>query len=112
MTDLCITYLNAWYRYGFQELNWYVAEGGVISRYGYWNLLEDMRQETLIDTTGMFNATSPIARLSRPSPKLKAIDDVHQQTSIELNFGIPIPLSNINATNFAEHQSSSNAENS
>jgi hypothetical protein len=65
-------------------------------------VLEDMRQETLIDTTTMFNATSPVAQLPRPAPKLKALDQV-RQSSIELNFGIPVPSSNINATNFAEH---------
>jgi hypothetical protein len=25
MTDLCLTYLNGWYRFGFQTLNWFVA---------------------------------------------------------------------------------------
>jgi hypothetical protein len=52
----------------------------------------------------MFNATSPVARLPRPAPKLKALDEIHQLTSIELNFGIPVPSSNINATNFVEHR--------
>jgi hypothetical protein len=103
LADLCITYLNGWYRFGFQELNWYGAGANEISKFGSWGLLEDMRQETLIDTTHMFNATSPVAQLPRPAPKLKAVDQVHQ-SSIEMNFGIPIPSSNINATNFAEHQ--------
>lgn len=40
LTDLCVEYLNGWYQYGS------------------WNFLEDMRQEILIDTTTMFNATS------------------------------------------------------
>jgi hypothetical protein len=62
-----------------------------------------MRQETLIDTTTMFNATSPVAQLPRPSPKLKAMDQV-RQSSIKLSFGIPIPSSNVNATNFVGHQ--------
>ena len=103
MTDICVQYLNAWYQYGFQELNWFVAGAGVVSQYGSWQVLEDMRQETLMDTTGMFNATSPVARLPRPSPKLKALDIV-RQSSIDLNFGIPVPSSNVNATNFAEHR--------
>jgi hypothetical protein len=103
MTDICVTYLNAWYRYGFQPLNWFVAGAGEIGRYGSWQLLEDMRQEILIDTTTMFNSTSPVAKLPRPSPKLKAIDQV-RQNSIEMNFGIPVPSSNVNATNFAEHR--------
>jgi hypothetical protein len=51
----------------------------------------------------MFNATSPVAQLPRPAPKLKAIDQIHQ-SSIELNFGIPIPSYNFNATNFMNHQ--------
>jgi hypothetical protein len=103
MTDICVTYLKAWYGYGFQELNWFVAGAGAITKYGSWTILEDMRQETLIDTTTMFNATSPVARLPRPAPKLKAVDEIHQLPSIELNFGIPVPSSGINATNFAEH---------
>jgi hypothetical protein len=102
MTDICVTYLNAWYRYGFQPLNWFVAGADEIGRYGSWGVLEDMRQETLIDTTDMFNATSPVARLPRPAPKLKAIDQVRQST-IEMNFGIPIPTAEINATNYAGH---------
>jgi hypothetical protein len=51
---------------------------------------EDMRQETLMNTTIMFNATSPVAKLPRPSPKLKAIDFI-RSSSIHLNFGIVIP---------------------
>ena len=102
MTDICIRYLNGWYRYGFQELNWFVAGANSVSKYGSWGLLEDMRQETLIDTTTMFNATSPVAQLPRPSPKLKAVDQV-RQSSVEMNFGISIPTANINATNFAGH---------
>jgi hypothetical protein len=103
MTDICQTFLNGWYQHGFQELNWYAAGAGETGRYGSWSLLEDMRQETLIDTTTMFNKTSPVAQLPRPSPKLKAIDQV-RQSSIELNFGIPIPSKNFNATNFMGHQ--------
>jgi hypothetical protein len=103
MTDLCVAYLNGWYRYGFQELNWFGAGANAIGKYGSWGLLEDMRQETLIDTTTMFNTTSPVAQLPRPSPKLKAVDQV-RQSSVEMNFGIPIPASNINATNFVEHR--------
>lgn len=103
MTDVCVEYLNVWYRYGFQELNWFVAGANEITKYGSWGVLEDMRQETLIDTTGMFNATSPVAQLPRPAPKLKAIDQVIQ-SSVEFNFGIPIPSSNNNATNFVDHR--------
>jgi len=103
MTDICVTYLNAWYRYGFQELNWYGAGANGIGKYGSWGLLEDMRQETLIDTTTMFNSTSRVAQLPRPSPKLKAMDEV-RQSSILLKFGIPIPSSDVNATNFVAHQ--------
>ena len=62
-----------------------------------------MRQETLVNTTGMFNASSPVAKLPRPAPKLKAIDIVREST-IDMNFGIPVPSSNANATNFAEHR--------
>jgi hypothetical protein len=103
MTDICVSYLNAWYRFGFQPLNWFVAGARGIGRSGSWSLLEDMRQETLIDTTKMFNATSPVAQLPRPAPKLKAVDQV-RQSSVEINFGIPIPGSNINATNFVGHR--------
>ncbi len=103
MGDMCITLLNAWYRYGFQTLNWFEAGANQVNKFGSWGLLEDMRQETLVDTTTMFNATSPVAQLPRPSPKLKAQDQV-RQSSIELNFGIPIPSKNFNATNFMNHQ--------
>jgi hypothetical protein len=103
MTDICTTFLNGWYQHGFQELNWYSAGAGETGRYGSWSLLEDMRQETLIDTTTMFNATSPVTQLPRPAPKLKAQDQI-RQSSIELNFGIPIPSKNFNATNFMNHQ--------
>jgi hypothetical protein len=61
-----------------------------------------MRQETLIDTTTMFNSTSPVAKLPRPAPKLKAIDQV-RQSSIEFNFGISIPSFNVNATHYMRH---------
>jgi hypothetical protein len=103
MTDLCVTFLNRWYGYGFQELNWYEAGAGEIGKYGSWSLVEDMREETLIDTTTMFNSTSPVAQLPRPSPKLKAMDQVHQ-SSIQFNFGFPIPSLNVNATRFMGHQ--------
>ena len=103
MTDLCITHLNGWYRFGFQTMNWFVAGANPVSRFGSWGLLEDMRQETLVDTTTMFNATSPVAQLPRPSPKLKAMDQVRQQSPIEMNFGIPVPSTNINATNYMDH---------
>ncbi|CAF3869035.1 unnamed protein product [Rotaria sordida] len=55
-----------------------VTGAAQITTYGSWNLLEDMRQETLIDTTAMFNSSSPVAQLLRPSSKLKAIDQIRQ----------------------------------
>jgi hypothetical protein len=102
MGDLCVTLLNSWYRYGFQTINWFDVGAGAVSKWGSWELLEDMRQETLIDTTTMFNSTSPVAHLPRPSPKLKAIDQV-RQSSIAFDFGIPVPSANINATNYMHH---------
>jgi hypothetical protein len=51
---------------------------------------------------GPSNATSPVAQLPRPSPKLKALDEV-RQSSIKLSFGIPIPSYNFNVTNFMNH---------
>ncbi|CAF4654787.1 unnamed protein product [Rotaria sp. Silwood1] len=63
MTDLCVSFLNGWYRSGFQPLNWWVTGAAQITTYTSWNLLEDMRQETLIDTTTMFNSSSPVAQL-------------------------------------------------
>jgi hypothetical protein len=102
MTDLCVTYLNGWYRFGFQILNWFSGGARIIRGNVPYNLLEDMRQEILVDTTHMFNSTSVVAQLPRPSPKLKAIDEV-RQSSIELDFGISIPSYNINATNFMHH---------
>jgi hypothetical protein len=103
MGDICATFLKGWYGFGFQSLNWYTAGATATDKSGSWGLMEDMRQETLIDTTTMFNATSPVAQLPRPSPKLKVIDEIHQ-SSIPLKFGIPIPSSNVNATNFVGHQ--------
>ena len=102
LRDLCVEYLNGWYQYGFQELNWFGAGATAVNKWGSWGLLEDMRQETLVDTTHMFNTSSPVAQLPRPSPKLKAIDQVLQST-IEMNFGISIPSLNVNATNFMHH---------
>jgi len=102
LTDICITYLNAWYGYGFQPLNWFTTGASHISQYGSWGIFEDMRQETIIDTTHMFNATSPVTQLPRPSPKSKAIDTV-RASSVKLTFGIPIPSFNFNATNFMNH---------
>jgi hypothetical protein len=102
MTDICVTYLNGWYRFGFQTLNWFLAGANQINMGGSFNLLEDMRQETLFDTTTMFNSTSPVAKLPRPAPKLKAIDQV-RQSSIEFNFGISIPSFNVNATHYMRH---------
>lgn len=98
MTDTCVEYLNAWYRYRFQELNWYTAGAGQS-----WSLLKDMREETLVDTTHMFDSTSPVVQLPRPSPKLKGVDEV-RQSSIEMNFGFSVPSLNNNATNFMGHQ--------
>ena len=103
MGDICATFLKGWYEFGFQPLNWFAAGAGETDKYGSWSLLEDMRQETLIDTTTMFNATSPVAELPRPAPKLKAIDEV-RQSSTSLKFGIPVPSSNVNATNFVAHR--------
>ncbi|CAF1603387.1 unnamed protein product [Rotaria sp. Silwood1] len=106
MTDICLRYLNGWSRFGFQTLNWFGAGASKITKYGSWTLLEDMRQETLIDTTKMFNSTSPVAQLPRPSPKLKAIDQF-RQSSVQLKFGIPIPSYNVNATHFAGYRTPS-----
>jgi hypothetical protein len=61
-----------------------------------------MRQETLMNTTIMFNSSSPLAQLPRPSVKLKAIDFI-RSSSIQLNFGIVIPSYNVDATNFLNH---------
>jgi hypothetical protein len=103
MTDICITFLNGWYQFGFLTFNWFLAGASRIDvAIGPWTLLEDMRQETLIDTTTMFNSTSPVAQLPRPAPKLKAIDQV-SQSSIDFNFGIPIPSLNFNATHYMHH---------
>ncbi|CAF1231406.1 unnamed protein product [Didymodactylos carnosus] len=104
MTNLCTQFLNGWYRYGFQPLNWFVAGAIQTTQSGSWGLLEDMRQETLINTTGMFNSSSPVALLPRPSPKLAAIDQIRLTSSIPLTFGIPIPSYNVNSTNFMNHR--------
>ena len=102
MADICVRFLDGWYRFGFETFNWYSAGAGATRQFGSFTSLEDMRQETLIDTTKMFNSTSPVAQLPRPSPKLKAIDQI-RQSSIKMTFGIPIPSYNVNATNFMNH---------
>jgi hypothetical protein len=102
LTDICVKFLKGWYQFGFQTLNWYTAGARQTEQFSSFTLLEDMRQETLIDTTKMFNSTSPVAQLPRPSRKLKAIDQI-LQSSIELTFGIPIPSHNFNATNYMNH---------
>ena len=63
--------LNGWYRFGFQSFNWYGSGADVTENAGSSNLLEDMRQEILIDTMEMFNSTSPVVQLSRPPSELK-----------------------------------------
>jgi hypothetical protein len=102
MTDICVRYLNGWYRFGFRTHSWFNVGASATTSGGSFSLLEDMRQEILMDTTKMFNATSPVAKLPRPSPKLKAIDLI-RASSIELDFGIAIPSYNVNATNFMNH---------
>ena len=102
MTNVCSRYLNGWYQFGFQALNWFSGGARATERNIPYNVLEDMRQETLIDTTQMFNSSSTVARLPRPAPKLKAIDEV-RRTTINFNFGIPVPSLNVNATNFMHH---------
>ena len=102
LTDVCVTFLDGWYRFGFQTFNWYTGGAGQTQQFGSFTLLEDMRQETIVDTTKMFNSTSPVAKLPRPSPKLKAIDQI-LQNSINLTFGIPLPSYNVNATNYMNH---------
>jgi len=102
MTDICVAFLKGWYRFGFQTLNWFLAGARKINHFGSWALLEDMSQETLIDITKMFNSTSPVAQLPRPAPKLKAIDLV-RQSSVEFNFGIPVPTMNFSAIHYTNH---------
>ncbi len=105
LTDISVEHLKGWYRYGFEPYNWYANGAGETSEYGSWNLLEDMRQETRIDTTKMFNPTSPVAKLPRPSPKLKAMDIICEipDNSTTLTFGISLPAYNFNATNYMNH---------
>ena len=105
LTDISVQHLQGWYRYGFEPYNWYSIGAGQTSQYGSYTLLEDMRQETRIDTTKMFNKTSPVAKLPRPSPKLKAVDIICDtpDSSITLTFGISLPANNFNATNYMNH---------
>ena len=102
MTEICVEFLKGWYRFGFRTFNWFLAGASGISASWSWSLLDDLRQETIIDTTHLFNATSRVAQLPRPAPKMIALDQI-RQSSIELNFGISIPTENFNATNFMAH---------
>ena len=105
LTDISVQHLKGWYRYGFQPYNWYASGAGATLQYGSYTLLEDMRQETRIDTTKMFGPTSPVAKLPRPAPKLKAMDIICDTPASEINltFGIPLPAYNFNATNYMGH---------
>lgn len=102
MIDICVDFLKGWYRFGFRTFNWFLAGASGINATWSWSLLDDLRQETIIDTTHLFNATSKVSQLPRPAPKMVAIDQVCQ-SSVEFNFGIPIPTKNFNATNFMGH---------
>ena len=101
-SDICVNFLSGWYRFGFQTLNWFSGGARGTRRNIPYNLFEDMRQETLIDTTHMYNSTSTVAQLPRPSPRLKAIDEF-RRSSVQMNFGIRIPIFNFNATNYMHH---------
>ena len=105
LTDISVQHLKGWYRYGFEPYNWYATGAGETQQYGSYNLLEDMRQETRIDTTKMFGPTSPVAKLPRPAPKLKAMDIICNtpESEITLTFGIPLPAYNFNATIYMKH---------
>ena len=102
MSNICMEFLKGWYRFGFRTFNWFLAGASDIAPSWSWSLLEDLRQETIIDTTHLFNATSRVTQLPRPAPKMIALDQV-RQSSVELNFGISIPTENFNATNFMTH---------
>ena len=108
LTDISVQHLKGWYRYGFESYNWYASGAGQASQYGMFTLLEDMRQETRIDTTKMFKPTSPVAKLPRPPPKLKAMDIIRETPDNEttLTFGIPLPAYDFNATNYMTHPAS------
>lgn len=69
---ICANYLNVWFGYGFDLLNWFVAGAtSYDSQYGTWGLTNDM--------------TNPSA------PKIKAFDQVKAQGKAVLTEGISVP---------------------
>ena len=72
MQSICATYLDNWYGYGFDLINWFVA--GATSYdgpYGTWGLTDDMANQS--------------------TPKIKALDEVIAQKSVPLSKGIAVP---------------------
>jgi hypothetical protein len=72
MQTLCAAYLNVWFGYGFDLLNWFVAGAtSYESQYGTWGLTNDMTDQT--------------------APKIKAYDQVKGQGTAKLTEGIVVP---------------------
>ena len=72
MQAICADYLDTWYSYGFDLINWFVA--GATSydgQYGTWGLTNDMANQS--------------------APKIKAVDEVLAQKAVALTKGIAVP---------------------
>ena len=72
MQTICADYLDTWYSYGFDLINWFVA--GATSydgQYGTWGLTNDMANQS--------------------TPKIRALDEVLSQRTVVLSKGIAIP---------------------
>lgn len=72
LQTICAEYLDTWFSYGFDLINWFVA--GATSydgQYGTWGLTNDMANQS--------------------APKIKALDEVLSQKSVVLSKGIAIP---------------------
>jgi len=83
MKSLVITYLNNWYSYGFEPLNWFVAGADSYdTQYGTWALTEDMANFQV--------------------PKIEGIDAIRASPPPALAVGLSLP-GTVNATNFVGH---------
>ena len=69
---VCANYLNVWFGYGFDLMNWFVAGAtSYDSQYGTWGMTNDMTNQT--------------------APKILAFDQVKAQLRAPLTAGIAVP---------------------
>jgi len=83
MKQLVVTYLNNWYGYGFNSLNWFVSGADSYNtQYGTWALTEDMDNLQV--------------------PKIEGIDAVRTSAPPPITIGTVLP-GQVNATDWVGH---------